>query len=322
MAIGGYNQLSLTSFNTQLDIKAYQFQSARAALYAYLNVVKIKKLYVPNYICDSIFSALESLNVNVIFYSINDLLLPDNISECTSTNDSKILLVNYFGLLSEQIKILTTIRPESFIVDNSQALFCEHIEGTTSIYSPRKFLGIPDGGLLRTSINIEMPEDCYDASKNCGHLLLRAAGYVQAGYSQFLEAEQALECFIPKKMSVISAYLINCADINRIKEKRQRNYKFLYDKFKSLNQLQLPINGQVPLCYPLKISHDVGSVYKQLIDNGIYLPRYWKSEFSGEVGVYMFQNTLFLPIDERLEEDDVQALSDIIEQRIENEYSR
>ncbi|MCS6095031.1 hypothetical protein [Shewanella baltica] len=316
MAIGGYNQLSLKSFNTQLDIKAYQFQSARAALYAYLNSAKIKTLYVPNYICDSIFPALESLNVNVIFYSINDLLLPDNISECTSTNDSKILLVNYFGLLSEQIKILTTIRPESFIVDNSQALFCEHIEGTTSIYSPRKFLGIPDGGLLRTSINIDMPEDCYDASKNCGHLLLRAAGYVQAGYRQFLEAEQALECFIPKKMSVISAYLINCADINLIKETRQRNYKFLYSKFKSLNQLQLPINGQIPLCYPLKISHDVGSVYKQLINNAIYLPRYWQSECNGKVGFNMFNSTLFLPIDERVSYAELLQLVNFIKKNL------
>ena len=316
MAIGGYNQLPLISLDTQLGAEAYQFQSARAALYAYLNTAKIKTLYVPNYICDSIFPALKSLTVEVKFYSVNEQLLPVSCPKRINKSDSRILLVNYFGLLNEQIKTLTAVEPELFIVDNSQALFCEHIEGTTSIYSPRKFLGIPDGGFLRTATKINMPEALYDASENVGHLLLRAAGDVQAGYARFLAAEQALECFIPKKISVISAHLIKCADINAIKEKRRRNYKVLYNKFRSLNQLQFPVNDHVPLCYPLKLGSNVTSICRALIDNAIYLPRYWRSDYSGDVGVNMFENTLFLPIDERLTVDNVYTLSDIIEQRI------
>ena len=300
MAIGGYNQLPLKSMGTQLGEKSYQFQSARAALYAYLNTAKIKTLYVPNYICDSIFPALESLTVGVKFYSVNEQLLPVSCPKRINKSDSRILLVNYFGLLNEQIKTLTAIDPELFIVDNSQALFCEHIEGTTSIYSPRKFLGIPDGGFLRTATKINMPETQYDASENVGHLLLRAAGDVQAGYGRFLAAEKELECFIPQKISVISAYLIKCADINAIKEKRRRNYKTLYNKFKSLNQLQLPINDHVPLCYPLKLGVSVTSICRELVNSAIYLPRYWRSDYSGDVGVNMFENTLFLPIDERI----------------------
>ncbi|MDN3396823.1 MULTISPECIES: hypothetical protein [unclassified Pseudoalteromonas] len=300
MAIGGYNQLPLISLDTQLGADAYQFQSARAALYAYLNAAKIKTLYVPNYICDSIFPALKSLTIEVKFYSVNEQLLPESCPKQINKSNSRILLVNYFGLLNEQIKTLTAVSPELFIVDNSQALFSEHIEGTTSIYSPRKFLGIPDGGLLRTEIKINMPEALYDASENVGHLLLRAAGDVQAGYVRFLAAEQALECFIPKKISVISAHLIKCADINAIKEKRRRNYKILYNEFKSINQLNLPVDEHVPLCYPLKISFNVASICKELVSSAVYLPRYWCSYHSGSVGKDMFENTLFLPVDERI----------------------
>lgn len=316
MAIGGYNQLPLTSLNTQLGTEAYKFQSARAALYAYLNTAKIKTLYVPNYICDSIFPALKSLAVEIKFYSVNERLLPIDCPKLTKKSDSRILLVNYFGLLNEQIKMLTAVEPELFIVDNSQALFCEHIEGTTSIYSPRKFLGIPDGGLLRTEIKVNMPETRYDASENVGHLLLRAAGDVQGGYARFLAAEQALECFIPKKISVISAHLIKCADINAIKEKRRRNYKVLYKKFRSLNQLQFPINDHVPLCYPLKLGLNVTSICRALIDNAIYLPRYWRSDYSGDVGVNMFENTLFLPIDERISSDELMNLVKLIKNKL------
>ncbi|MBB1424525.1 hypothetical protein H5200_21815 [Pseudoalteromonas sp. SG43-7] len=316
MAIGGYNQLPLISLDTQLGTEAYKFQSARAALYAYLSATKIKTLYVPNYICDSIFPALKSLTVEVKFYSVNEQLLPVNCPELTEKSDSRILLVNYFGLLNEQIKMLTAVKPELFIVDNSQALFCEHIEGTTSIYSPRKFLGIPDGGLLRTEIKINMPEARYDASENVGHLLLRAAGDVQAGYARFLDAEQMLECFIPKKISVISAHLIKCADLNTIKEKRRRNYKILYNKFRTLNQLQLPINDHVPLCYPLKLELNVTSICRELIDNAIYLPRYWSSQHSGSVGKGMFENTLFLPVDERISTTELLQLVKLIRTKL------
>tara|TARA_R110000796_G_scaffold98443_2_gene205885 strand:+ start:1399 stop:2349 length:951 start_codon:yes stop_codon:yes gene_type:complete len=316
MAIGGYNQLPLNSLDTQLGADAYQFQSARAALYAYLSATKIKTLYVPNYICDSIFPALKSLAVEIKFYSVNERLLPIDCSKLTKKSDSRVLLVNYFGLLNEQIKMLTAVEPELFIVDNSQALFCEHIEGTTSIYSPRKFLGIPDGGLLRTTEKINIPEHRYDASDNVGHLLLRAAGEVQAGYERFLAAEQALECFIPKKISVISAHLIKCADINVIKEKRRRNYKILYHKFKLLNQLQFPINGHVPLCYPLKLGGSVTSICRELIKSAIYLPRYWRSDFNGEVGRAMYENTLFLPIDERISSDELMNLVKLIKNKL------
>ncbi|KDC49462.1 hypothetical protein [Pseudoalteromonas fuliginea] len=316
MAIGGYNQLPLISLDTQLGSDAYQFQSARAALYAYLNTAKIKTLYVPNYICDSIFPALKSLTVEVKFYSVNEQLLPASCPKQINKSNSRILLVNYFGLLNEQIKTLTAVSPELFIVDNSQALFSEHIDGTTSIYSPRKFLGIPDGGLLRTEIKINMPEALYDASENVGHLLLRAAGDVQAGYARFLAAEQALECFIPKKISVISAHLIKCADINAIKEKRRRNYKILYNKFKSINQLNLPVDDHVPLCYPLKISFNVTGICKELVSSAVYLPRYWCSHHSGSVGKDMFENTLFLPVDERISTTELLQLVKLIRNKL------
>ncbi|KPZ52378.1 hypothetical protein AN391_03709 [Pseudoalteromonas sp. P1-13-1a] len=316
MSIGGYNELNLHNRNTEIQPSAYQFQSARAALYAYLNATKIKTLYVPNYICDSIFPALRALSVEIKFYSVNEQLLPIDYPKLTKKSDSRILLVNYFGLLNEQIKTLTAIEPGLFIVDNSQALFCEHIEGTTSIYSPRKFLGIPDGGFLRTAEKISVPETRYDASENVGHLLLRAAGDVKAGYARFLSAEEALECFIPKRMSVISAHLIKCAGINAIKEKRQRNYRLLYTEFKSFNQLDLPIDNQVPLCYPLQLAFDITSICNEFITKSIYLPRYWRSDFNGDVGRAMYENTLFIPIDERISSDELKNLIKLIKNKL------
>ncbi|WP_429060088.1 hypothetical protein [Aeromonas veronii] len=324
MAIGGYNQLAINNFNSgmELDSQAYKFQSARAALYAYCKTLNIKVLYLPNYICDSIFPALKSLNIKLEIYTLNELLLPEMLPVIKDVSNSRILIVNYFGLLSEQIKNIICSSPQKFIIDNSQALFSEHIDGTTSIYSPRKFLGIPDGGLLRSSEEINMPNTVHDASENVAHLLLRAAGDVNSGYKYFLAAERALDDFLPKRISIISTYLIKCENLSEVKNIRRRNYNLLHAKFKSLNRLQFPINEHVPLCYPLKLDFNVANICTNLLDSSIYLPRYWRSNYCGKVGQSMFDNTLFLPIDQRLTEDSIRVLSDIVEERIKYECKR
>lgn len=311
-AIGGYNQIALPDLKTQLHPDSYRFQSARAALYAYIKAENIRVLYVPNYMCDSLFPALEALSVEVKFYSINESLLPQNAFCKNLPKSSKVLLVNYFGLLTDQIKLLVKKQPDLFVIDNSQALFSDHIEGTTSIYSPRKFLGIPDGGLLKTNSEITVPEAYFDSSPYISHLLQRAAGNVSEGYINFQNAEYALNDYIPKKMSAISSYLIKSTDLNNIVEKRRENYSFLQSQFSEINKLDFPIYEQTPLCYPLKVMLPVGDVCSELTKHSIFLPRYWQSKHNGVVGKEMFEKTLFMPIDERLREKDLELLMNTV----------
>ncbi|WP_373938100.1 hypothetical protein L0990_01050 [Vibrio kanaloae] len=318
MGIGGYNQLSLQSFGSGFGEDIYNYQSARAALYSFCSAQNIKEIYVPNYICDSIFPALKSLGIRIYFYSINDNLLPEKFPIIKNTKSSKVLIVNYFGLLSEELKEIVMKEPEAFIVDNSQALFNDHLEGATSIYSPRKFLGLPDGGFLKTSEKIKLPTTLYDASKKIGHLLLRAAGDVQGGYEQFLEAEKALECYLPKKMSLISSFLIECNNFKKIKECRQYNYNELNSKFKSINRLSFKFTNQVPLCYPLKLDFNVSHICKELVGEKIYLPRYWDNKSNGSLGQDIFHKTLFLPVDERIDEMNISKLISLVESKIVN----
>ncbi|TVU61485.1 hypothetical protein FQP88_14315 [Vibrio atlanticus] len=322
MNFGGFNQLELENVNANLHPDSYRFQSARAALYAYCDIEKLKKIYLPNYICDSILPALYFLGISVEFYSIDKNLLPNKLPEIERDELSKIVIVNYFGLLNEEIRTITSLRPEDFIVDNSQALFCNHLKGTTSIYSPRKFLGIPDGGFLITSSDINMELEEFDSSHFVSHLLLRSAGCVSKGYLEFLKAEESLECFLPKKLSSISEYLIKCSDINRVKEKRRENFVIINDFFKEINEIQLPLNNCIPLCYPLTLSFDVSVLCNDLINSGVFLPRYWSSQNNGNVGETMYGKTLFIPIDERLSVTDIELLAKLIKEKVLNEYSR
>ncbi|WP_335921476.1 hypothetical protein [Shewanella chilikensis] len=308
MSIGGYNQLCLRDLKTTIHENSYRFQSARSSLYAYLLADNIKLIYVPNYVCDSILPAIKALGVRIKFYSVDKRLLPIDINLNERDENTKILIINYFGLLDDDIKKLVKQSPTQYIVDNSQALFSNHICGSVSIYSPRKFLGIPDGGFLYSPVNVLLPDEYFDSTNSIAHLLLRPAGEVQNGYQKFLAAECLLDDFLPKRMSQISEFLVRCIDIDSIKAKRRQNYLTLSESFDSINEFNAPLNSQVPLCYPLKLTLNVGSICKKLIEYSVYLPRYWKSDYNQGIGLQMYNNTLFLPIDERLSKQEINDL--------------
>lgn len=321
MAIGGYNQFKFSINDNAINDAASRFQSARAALYAFLKSSAARKVYLPNYLCDSILPAINSLAIEIEWYEIGVDLLPIQVTIPIEEGEY-FLLVNYFGLLTDKIEKLVAKEPKSFIVDNSQALFAPHIASTTSIYSFRKFLAIPDGGALYTSYSITAPEIEFAGEKHLAHLMLRAAGEVQRGYSYFLQAEQALEDYIPQKMSKVSEYLLSCNDLEFIKLQRQRNFQYLASQFSQINNLELMLNNQVPLCYPLFLSFDVSDICSRLVDKEIFLPRYWKNQFNQSIGNKFYNNTLFIPIDERMFETELVTLCDAIHKEIESEYSR
>lgn len=322
MTIGGYNQFSFVNNNYTLHDAADKFQSARAALYAFLKVSAARKIYLPSYICDSILPAINSLGVDIVWYEIGVDLLPTQVIAPTNEGEY-FLLVNYFGLLTDEINALVVQAPKRFIVDNSQALFASPVASSTTIYSFRKFLAMPDGGALYTFRDVAVPEVEFPGEKYLAHLMLRAAGDVQKGYGYFLQAERALDDFIPNKMSRVSEYLLRHSNLAFIKLQRQQNFQYLATKFSHLNRLKLVLNNQVPLCYPLFLPFDVSDICNRLVEKQVFLPRYWKSHsFHPLVNSDFYNNTLFIPIDERLSESEIATLCEVILKEIKSEYSR
>ncbi|NQY63322.1 MAG: hypothetical protein HRT38_06240 [Alteromonadaceae bacterium] len=310
MDIGGYGQLDISIKNAGIHKGAMALQSARACLYFYLEKVDVKVLYLPLYICNSLLPAINSLGIKVKWYSIDEGLLPSEVPHLEK--GEFFLIVNYFGLLTKQIEKLLTCKTANIIIDNSQALFAKPFNCAATIYSPRKFLAIPDGGFLYSDVKVDKYLENYDSSNHVSHLLLRAAGNVQEGYVRFILAEKALDDFLPKKISIISNCLLLSADIDRIKKERKNHFAQLSDAFEDVNQLVFELNGEeVPLCYPLKLNFNVSMICKNLIRSDIFLPRYWpeihlRRNAHWEKEIY--EKTLFVPIDERINNKQMQFL--------------
>ena len=294
-AIGGYNEFDFGFIKHDMHKSAVALQSARSCLYLFLKSVSAKSIYLPTYLCDSLYPVINALKIKINTYDISDSLEP--IGYFSFKKNDYFLLVNYFGLCDSIIeKWVSILTPEKVIVDNSQALFSKPKNNIATIYSPRKYVSMPDGGFIYSKTKLEDDFKYYDGELNCNHLIYRATGQTRKGYDFFIKAENALNDFTPLKMSKISNLMFYRKEIQKVAKARVENYRLLSAEFERHNRREIIISSEmVPLCYPLYLGRNVSEIVSHLTTLDIFLPRYWP-----DCDNDWYKNTLFLPVDERL----------------------
>jgi hypothetical protein len=171
--IGGFFELEDISDSAKSEYypNLYAFNTARSTLEILLKEKKIKKVYLPSYICNVILEPIIRTNVSYLFYSLNEKL--EIAEDIEVTSDEYLLYINYFGIKQNYIQKLVSIY-ENIIIDNSQAFFDKPLSGVDTFYSPRKFFGIPDGSYLSTDLEIDIESFEEAISKNrVSHLIKR-----------------------------------------------------------------------------------------------------------------------------------------------------
>ena len=307
-AIGGYFELELPHGQGHYYPQALKYQSARATFYALLLFIKPKRVWMPYYICDSMLAPLIKAEIEVCFYSLNkDLSIQDDFE--LEKNDL-LLYVNYFGVCSHvQDLILKKYNKEQIVFDHSQAFFVPPMDCLATIYSPRKFFGVPDGGLLVTSLNMIEPEKQDTGSfARTSHLLHRLAGEPEDGYMAYQANEKTLEDFQPRKMSVLTERLLNSINYDLVKQVRNTNFKKVHSQVGHSNDFEINqenING--PMGYPYLASNS--ELRSSLIKRRVFIPTYWPEvlERPGVTGTekQLVENMNLIPCDQRYNENDI-----------------
>lgn len=303
--IGGYFGLDLPDFGDHFP-DMLKYQSARAALRAVLEHIKVSTLLLPAYICNAVIQAVVDAGVQPKFYYLDEHFFPKDLPNKNS--DSFLLYVNYFGLNEQNVTKLLELWPKKqLLIDNSQALFAKPTDAIATIYSPRKFLGLPDGGMLHVpSLSmLEPDEEDTESINRMKHLLLRTAFSARYGYSDYLVAEQTLENTKPLAMSQITRRLITSIDLQIIKIKRRENFLIISEKLNQYNSISHHLEADVvPLCYPLLFKeNNVDLIKKNMIKNNIFIPTYWTEVLSrvflGSFEHTIINNCLSVPCDHR-----------------------
>lgn len=271
-----------------------------------------------------VIQAVVDAGAVVETYWLDDSLypkgLPDPFPEkCT------LLYVNYFGLCEANVtRLLRDIPSNQLIIDNSQALHELPANALATIYSPRKFVGVPDGGLLVTSgLEIKVPEnEDTDSLGRMRHLLLRMAYTGQDGYPNYLESENTLGNTKPLKMSRLTKRILSSIDMTMVKRQRRENFLALADRLDKYNFHKWELDSKsVPLCYPLIVDWNVQHLKRKLVRKGIYIPTYWPDanpRVSDGIEIRLINSCLAVPCDQRYSLDQMSYLSDEIVSGLDN----
>jgi hypothetical protein len=303
--IGGYFGLDLPYYGDPFP-NTYKFQSGRAALRAALECAAIKQVWLPAYICDSVIQAVKDSGATVQTYLLDDLLYLKNLASL-QLDRSVLLYVNYFGLCQENTdRLLRQLPNNKLIIDNSQALFAPRCSSLATIYSVRKFVGVPDGGLLAVSgLDIKEPEnEDKDSIERVKHLLLRMAYSAREGYSDYVNSEVTLSDTKPLRMSILTKRLLSSIDMERVKKRRRENFSQLAARLDEHNIRKWVLDkNSIPLCYPLLVDHDVDELKESLRRKGIFIPTYWPDVKMGaecnSIEYRLVRSCLAIPCDQR-----------------------
>jgi len=309
--IGGYFALEGTLTPNSLYKTALKFQSARAAFSALLLAGTPKRVWVPRYICDGMLAPLRGSGIETRFYDIREDFGVDPSLRLEAAD--WLLYVNYFGLCDAlEEELLQRFDPAQLVMDHAQALFSPARRCLATIYSPRKFLGMPDGGLLISRLTVPSPEETDHGSVDrCQHLLLRADGKISSGYEAFKASEASLEDYTPRRMSPVSRYLFRNCDVQAVSLKRRQNFQALDERFGTINKIHVDLDReQTPLCYPLWLERPVNR--PRLAQQNVFIPVYWQEVLHrcdrSSIEHNLSLNCLPLPCDQRYNLGDIERL--------------
>jgi len=308
MEIGGYFDLELAQGCNHLHEKAFASNTGRNALELILRELKVQKILLPYFTCDVILEPIHKLSIEIEWYNIDENLeLKDFFPNLR--DEEFILYTNYFGIKDRYISELSRIYQNNLIIDNAQSLFSDQLHNIPTFYSPRKFLGIPDGGYayINKKIN-DMDYDIDYSYDRCLHLLKRLECDGSEGYADFKDNSIKLSKQPIKRMSELSKRMVASININKIKEKRIRNFSYLSNELNSLNRLSLDVDSfAVPMVYPLLIEDD--GFREKLIKNRVFIATYWPNVLSqcdkGTLEYNLAKYILPLPIDQRYGESEM-----------------
>ena len=309
--IGGYFQLEHL-YGAEYHPDLLRLNLGRTALVYALQTLKVKTLYLPRFICDSVTSACENVeDLKIIWYSIREdftPILPDVLEA-----DAWVYLINYYGQLTNETILSLKEKYPRMIADYTHCFFLRPPEGIPTIYSCRKYFGLPDGAYLSMPA---IPEDFeqlpLDQSKyRMAHILGRYEQSASDFYSSMLETAHSFYQEPVKQMSLLTQNLLHGIDYAAAMKRRSENYDTMARILEDSNPLKL-YKGDGPFVYPF-YSPDAQALKKELARQRIFVPTYWNNVIED-----MPHDTLEwdyaahimpLPIDQRYTEEDIRYVA-------------
>lgn len=328
MEIGGYRELDLrTGLEYYTGNEVARLNSGRAGIFHAVKCCGCRRVLLPYYECSTVMNFLQMQGIETIRYHI-DKELRAILDPSLITEDTAIIIVNYFGMMPRSVLEDYAARFSSVIIDNTQAFYSKPIQKAYCVYSPRKFFGVADGCYVigkhaRESIE-RYPMD--HSEDTASFLLRRIESGGNNNYQYYLENEKRIDESGPRRMSRLTHKLLDNIDYAYCARKRQENFMIAHSLFKNINLFPKGLienveDDFVPMVYPLVVENT--ALRGWLKENSIFVGQWWKYliDTMDPAGTeyYYAQNMYPIQIDQRYSEEHLFFTKNVVDQCFENE---
>ena len=314
------------SLPTSLKPPRVELATARAALGVLHDFLAPPTVWLPSYLCRAIVDGLSARGARIRFFPVDERLrlTDDRWLDAISPSDM-IVFIDYFGFPSwDSLGAEAKRRGATVVEDACQALL-NHSFSTVAdyaVFSPRKFVGVPDGGIITSFTGAPLPEiplsplradwwlDALSASQL--RAIFDRCGGDRQWFTIFHRAEATAPLDAVRMSELSSALLVEAIDYDAHAAKRRANYLRLVGLLPDLALFPSLAPDVVPLGFPV-VFRDRGTVLKCLYDERIYPAVHWAI---GDVVPRDFEEShrlarqiATLPCDHRYSEDDMERIA-------------
>ena len=301
---GGYIEIEHYKGN-EYHTGCLALNSGRNCLRYLIRARQIRKIMLPRLQCQVIEEVCRREGVQIQWYEVKALEKPYQDEQLEE--EVFLYLINYYGQLEKNYLEKLLAGHKRVIVDNAQDFFCGPIEGVDTIYTCRKFFGVPDGAYLYTDAQADFTLQA-DFSYDRMEFLL---GRYECGAEKFYQNYRENEAWMDKQglsaMSALTLNILRSIDYERVEQTRTSNAKRL-DAGLGENNLLTVKNMTGAYLYPYFCA-DGEKLRKKLIERKIFVPVLWQNVLEDcdiDTAEYNFsKNMVPLPCDQRYTENDM-----------------
>jgi hypothetical protein len=302
--------------------KVVATRTARAALAHLVAYLQPRRVWLPAYVCPEMALAVNPELLR--FYPVDDQLSPDceTVEKQVGKNDL-LVAVDFFGSLpTPSFRQLVAARPDiHWVEDRGHVLWTAAAPwGEWELYSPRKLVGVPDGGLLVSRKAVDGPAGIV------GHVdqaifvpeIMRFEDQDgtnhSAWYAAYRKREDALTAEV-LPISRLTLSLLERISIGPLIARRKRNHSVISKRLSSLAARQPTADDTAPFGFVIKVK-DAGALAAELAAEGFFCARHWP-KLPSDAHVFalehsMSQQLLTLPCDHRYEQHDMERLVEAV----------
>lgn len=302
------------------------FVNGTSAIAAIVRLLRPRCVWLPSYLCVALSIAVQHGGSAARFYPVSYDLDPHPRTWLDDVHTGDVVVaIDYFGFPADEAFVRAAqARGATVVEDATQALLSDGA-GTRAdfaVFSPRKFLGVPDGGILIDNRRLEAidiplappPEDWW--LKAFGASMLRRQFDLYGGDRSWFELSREVEASAPVgdfRMSELSRMLLlNCIDYGAIQSSRRANYVTLAAELSDVALFRDLPSGVVPLGFPIRVK-ERDRIRERLFGQRIYPPVHWAL---GDLVPEKFAEShrlsaeiMTLPCDQRYGEHDMERVA-------------